>query len=344
MPSFPRLIYNNKFDLPSLPPPDTFKDQTILITGATGGLGLATAVHFVNLGASTVIITGRTSSKCEAAKTEIESQTGTQGKDMVKIMELDMSTFAGVKVFADQVKKEVKSIDYVLLNAGMMSTSFRLGKEGFEESIEINTLSTALLALLLLPWMKEVGKGKAHLGVVTSGLHRGELDITPPNFPQTNILTHYNTPQNYPKGTSGIYPINKLLTQYCIREISKLALGPDGTPQVIVNPMCPGMVKSDLGREYKTNILTSFLVDSFMTLVSKTTEGGARTLVLAALTTKEENGMHYTNYMGREEYEKIVQKNVLGPEGQKMQAEVWKEVIAVLGERVPEVKGIVGGA
>jgi len=33
-----------------------------------------------------------------------------------------------------------------------------------------------------------------------------------------------------------------------------------------------------------------------------------------------------------------VQKNVLGPEGQKMQAEVWKEVLAILEEKVPEVK------
>lgn len=88
-----------------------------------------------------------------------------------------MSTFAGVKLFADQVKKEVSSIDYVLLNAGMMPTTFRLGKEGFEESIEVNTLSTTLLAILLLPWIKVAGKGKAHLGVVTSGLHRGRQHI-----------------------------------------------------------------------------------------------------------------------------------------------------------------------
>lgn len=171
---FPKLVYNNKFGLPDLPPPDAFKGQTILVTGATSGLGLAAAVHFVNLGASTVIITGRTVARGETAKREIERQTGTNDKDVVKVMELDMSTFAGVKTFADQVKQEVKSVDYVLLNAGMLPTSFRLGKEGFEESIEVNTLSTTLVALLLLPWMKEAGKGQAHLGVVTSGLHRGK--------------------------------------------------------------------------------------------------------------------------------------------------------------------------
>jgi len=41
----------------------------------------------------------------------------------------------------------------------------------------VNVLSTALLALLLLPWMEEKGKGKAHLGFVTSGTHRAVRSI-----------------------------------------------------------------------------------------------------------------------------------------------------------------------
>ncbi len=90
-------------------------------------------------------------------------------------MVLDMSTFAGVEAFANQVKKEVKEINYVCLNAGTLQVAFKLGEEGYEETIQINVLSTALLAILLLPWMKVAGKGKAHLGFVTSGLHKGML-------------------------------------------------------------------------------------------------------------------------------------------------------------------------
>lgn len=41
-----------------------------------------------------------------------------------------------------------------------------------------------------------------------------------------------------------------------------------------------------------------------MNIASKTTEAGARTLVLAALTTKEENGRFYTDYTSQEDYEK----------------------------------------
>ncbi len=66
--------------------------------------------------------------------------------------------------------------------------------------------------------------------------------------------------------------------------------------------MCPGMVKSELGREYRTGILMSAGIDTYMNIVSKSTEGGARTLVLAALTGKDENGKYITNYQSDEEY------------------------------------------
>jgi hypothetical protein len=62
------------------------------------------------------------------------------------------------------------------------------------------------------------------------------------------------------------------------------------------------MVKSDLGRAFKTTYLMSLAINGFMNLAMKTTEGGARTLVLSAMTTPEENGKHFTNYQSDEDY------------------------------------------
>jgi len=331
----PGLIYHNKFALPYLPPPGTFKDASVLITGASGGIGLATAVHFVNLGASSVIITARGNAKGEAAKASIETKTNTVGRGIVKVMELDMSTLASTKAFADTVKKEVKHIDVVLLNAGVFNKSFNVGKDGFEDTIQVNVLSTALLALLLLPWIKETGGGKAHLGVVTSGTH---TDVAIGGWPKDNVLGYLSKEENVPK--AGMYSTSKLLEQYVVNEIAKLAVGSDGKPQVIINPMCPGMVKSDLARQYKTNILLSLGVDMIMNLAMKRTEGGARSLVLTVMTKPEENGKYITHYQSDKEYKVAAEKMVLGPEGQKMQAEVWKEVLAVLEAKFPEVKEI----
>jgi hypothetical protein len=62
------------------------------------------------------------------------------------------------------------------------------------------------------------------------------------------------------------------------------------------------MVKSELGRAYKTNYLLSFSVNIFMNLAMKTTGGGARTLILASMTPPGENGKYYTDYQSDEDY------------------------------------------
>jgi len=269
----PKIIYNNKFNLPSLPPPGSFKDQTILVTGGNSGLGLATAVHFLNLGASTVIITTRDAAKGEVAKASIEAQTHTTGK--VKVMELDMSTLASVAAFAGKVKEEVKSIDYVLLNAGLLNNACRVSPDGFEETLQVctiplfqslvffdlyttklshspiflekfettplesalsdldifqvNLLSTTLLALLFLPWLKSAGRGKAHLGIVGSGVHRGVDISSMAGWPQKDVVKYWNEKEHWEKkGGQGMYGVSKLLMQYCFWELAKLAAGKDG--------------------------------------------------------------------------------------------------------------------
>ena len=224
--SFSKLVYGNKFALQPLLPPGTFEGQRVLITGASGGIGLAAAVHFVNLGASLVIITARTPAKGTAAKASIEAQTSTAGRDIVKTMVLDMSTLASTQAFADKVREQVKEIDVVILNAGVFNLAFKVAAGGYEETIQVNVLSTALLGLLLLPWMKVAGKGKAHLGVVTSGVVR-DVDIGY-KWPQKDILSFFNKEENRPPGFNGMYGTSKLLEQYVVNELAKLAIGKDG--------------------------------------------------------------------------------------------------------------------
>ncbi|CCD44252.1 hypothetical protein ACHAO1_004544 [Botrytis cinerea] len=332
MPSILSIIWNNKFNLPPLPPPNTFLGKSVLITGATSGIGYATAVHFVNLGAKSVIITGRSLTKGELAKARIEDETSTIGKNIVRCMELDMSTFETINEFAGKVTRDIQEIDFVYLNAGAISTKHRLGKEGYESMIEISVLGTSFLALLLLPWMKEVGRGNAHLGIVTKlpgGLHR---NIGISDWPKNNVLKYWSTKENW-KGGQSNYALTKLLQQYAVNEIAKLALSTDGKPKVIVNSICPGMVKSDLGREYNTGAVIGIMINLWMSLACKTTEGGARTYVLAALTPPSEHGAHYTNYETEENYKNSVGHNIFGDEGQNMQAQVWKEVLKIVDEK-----------
>lgn len=99
--------------LEELSPDLSFAGQTVLITGGTSGLGFETAIHYVNLGAERVIITARTEKKGEVAKLAIEKRT--KKTAVVEVMTLDMDTFEGVKIFAKNLEREVRSIDIVLL-------------------------------------------------------------------------------------------------------------------------------------------------------------------------------------------------------------------------------------
>lgn len=56
-----------------------------------------------------------------------------------------------------------------------------------------------------------------------------------------------------------------------------------------------GMVKSDLGREAKTNAVKAAAIDGFMTAAMESTKDGARMLVRSAVTTPKENGKHISD-------------------------------------------------
>jgi hypothetical protein len=82
--------------------------------------------------------------------------------------------------------------------------------------------------------MKVAGKGKAHLGFVTSGMHR---TVTIDSWPRENVLQWLSQNENWP---ASMYATAKLLEQFVANEVAKLAIGPGGSPEVVVNSLCPG--------------------------------------------------------------------------------------------------------
>lgn len=66
-------------------------------------------------------------------------------------LEVDFSTFAATSQFAKKVQTLAPQLHVVLLNVGVGMSDFRKGSEGHEICLQVNVLSTTLLALLLLP-------------------------------------------------------------------------------------------------------------------------------------------------------------------------------------------------
>lgn len=131
--------FTGKFFPSPLPPANAFAGQKVLVTGGTTGLGLAAAIHFLNLGAEEVVITARSASspRAEGARQKIlaaaghGSAKGSEGK--VDIMELDMNSYASCVAFVEAIKGRFGTgggPDVVVFNAGVTNSQFRRSPEG----------------------------------------------------------------------------------------------------------------------------------------------------------------------------------------------------------------------
>lgn len=128
--------------------------KTVIVTGANTGLGLEAARHFVRLRASKVILACRSTSKAEAAKLSIEA--GTRRYSIVLVEPLDLSSYAPVKEFAARMT-HLERLGVVVQNAGIATLDYERAEEN-EATITVNVVSTMLLALLLLPKLRESAK------------------------------------------------------------------------------------------------------------------------------------------------------------------------------------------
>jgi len=125
--------------------------KTILITGASSGIGKHTAIELGKQGYR-LIIHGIDFEGTKAVYDEIVAN----GNSNVFMHVADFSNMSGVKKFADEVKSEVDVIDALYNNAGAQFGDVRqVSDEGHEKTLAINVLAPFLLTHLLLPLLKK---------------------------------------------------------------------------------------------------------------------------------------------------------------------------------------------
>lgn len=271
------------------PPTDprgiSFAGKTIVLTGATSGLGYEAAIKFLNLGVESLIIGSRSIDRGNKAKAQLEQYTNRPGT--IQVWELEMSNFASVKNFANRVNTELPRLDVALLNAGVWNRDYAKSSEGWEETLQINTLSTSLLALLLLPKLKASSTSfePTHLSIVSSQQFvRAKAESLRTEGP---LLDHLNSPDRFqgPKQ----YGISKLLLEYVIKMLANLVRRDDGTVPVIINTVSPGFCASSLGRQYN-RFYERWLAWLAYKVFARTAEQGSRSLVSATVQGIESQG------------------------------------------------------
>ncbi len=116
--------------------------KTILITGATDGLGLLTAEVLAAQG-HRILLHGRNADKLKAAAKKVGGTTET--------FLADMSSLADVNRLADDILQKHEHIDAVINNAGVYKTSAPLTSQGLDVRFLVNTIAPYVLTRRLLP-------------------------------------------------------------------------------------------------------------------------------------------------------------------------------------------------
>jgi NAD(P)-dependent dehydrogenase (short-subunit alcohol dehydrogenase family) len=125
-------------------------EATILVTGATDGLGKRVARELAAKG-TTVLLHGRSPERLEATLEELRGQTSSQ---KVGSYLADLSSLAAVCDLADRILSEYDRLDVLVNNAGIIVQERKESEDGYELTFAVNYLSHFLLTSLLLPLLK----------------------------------------------------------------------------------------------------------------------------------------------------------------------------------------------
>lgn len=125
--------------------------KTILITGATDGIGLETSRLLVEQGHH-VLLHGRSPEKLQKVETELSAL------GSVKSYVADLSDINAVKSLAKAVAEKHPSLDVLINNAGVLQTANAITADGFDIRFVVNTISPYLLTKELLPLLGNCGR------------------------------------------------------------------------------------------------------------------------------------------------------------------------------------------
>ncbi len=207
--------------------------KTILITGSSSGLGLATATELARRGGRILMaVRSGIPEKGEWVKQR-------SGSDRVEMLHVDLSDVESIEKLIRELKEKGEKLDQVICNAAVVPRQSRKTPQGLEEMFMVNYLSKFILLNRLLEegLIREGSEtDPSRLIIVSSESHRNPEAFEWDTFGQ---YKEYGMQQSV-----NLYGYYKLLLTTYARELSR-RLGPG----IRVYGLCPGPVNSNIARE-----------------------------------------------------------------------------------------------
>lgn len=232
--------------------------KTILVTGATSGIGKATAIELAAKGCQIVYI-ARNLQKAQTVKNEVISSSGNYNVDFIIG---DLLSLNEVRKCAEIFKEKYKRLDVLINNAGVCLPERKITHDGFEYMFQINHLSHFLLTHQLLDQLKKSDEPRI-INVSSAGFKRGKFDTE-------------NLQGEKKFGSFSTYCDTKLLNILFTFELAEKLKGTG----ITVNALHPGVVRTNFAGELKG--VFGILNNMFKPFLISPKKGAATSVYLAS--------------------------------------------------------------
>ncbi|XP_031349793.1 retinol dehydrogenase 12-like [Photinus pyralis] len=240
-------------------------NKTVIITGASSGIGKETARDLARRGAK-VILACRNLDKGNETKDDIVKTTGNEN---ILVKKLDLASQKSIREFAKDINDTETKINVLIHNAGTAETRIKVTEDGLETTMATNHFGPFLLTHLLMDLLKR--SGPCRIVVVASELYRlSSVNLDKLNPIRALVPAH-------------IYYTSKYVNIYFTRELARRLEGTN----ITVNCLHPGMVDSGIWRNVPAPL--SWPLIAVVKCFFKTPLQGAQTTVHLAVSEELEN-------------------------------------------------------